>query len=212
MARAAHVESVFAPAIREINALESRIVTAEDDADSMLWEQAGQVVAQLDAGLSQRQLAAKWINMRTGEPYSHVHVNYVKQVVVKFTYQEPRPRFRDAYNEIANAEKPASAHVSHNSGNNEWYTPPEYIEAARVVLGGMKTTIHSTVDSFNSSRARAAIDASRHCTRTGRGCDRIRPGAARGRRGTSRAHPLRCRAAGARAARRQTRARSSLIY
>jgi ParB family chromosome partitioning protein len=30
----------------------------------------------------------------------------------------------------------AKAHVSHNSGQNEWYTPPEFIESARNVFSG----------------------------------------------------------------------------
>jgi hypothetical protein len=30
-------------------------------------------------------------------------------------------------------------HVSNNSGNNEWYSPPAFIESARKVMGGIDT-------------------------------------------------------------------------
>lgn len=36
---------------------------------------------------------------------------------------------------VTTSETIARPHVSFNSGNNEWYTPAEYIEAARKVLG-----------------------------------------------------------------------------
>ena len=37
--------------------------------------------------------------------------------------------------QAAALEKAKKPHVSHNSGNNEWYTPPEYLDAVREVLG-----------------------------------------------------------------------------
>lgn len=142
------VQSVFDFAIREINALEQRIVQAEDDADGMLWEQAQHVIAQLKAGLSQRHLAAHWINVRTDHPYSQSHVRNVVKVVTEYLTTQPRPRFRDCYNAVANGPNRLAY-----SGDFEWFTPPEYVEAARAVLGEID------LDPASTATANAVVQA-----------------------------------------------------
>lgn len=59
-----------------------------------------------------------------------------------------------------------SAHVSHNSGNNQWYTPGPWIDAAREVMGGID------LDPASSAIANQTVKAARYFTEEDNGLDK----------------------------------------
>ena len=64
----------------------------------------------------------------------------------------------EAYRLMSKDHKP-SVHVAQNSGENEWYTPPQFIESARLVMGSIDT------DPASNPIANATVKATRFFTK-----------------------------------------------
>lgn len=88
----------------KLNTLEQEIVRDEDSAENKRWAQAEEVARRLDAGETQREVAASWINGRTDEPYDQTHVSYMAATWRRFdgVPHQDRPPFTVAYDKAAN--------------------------------------------------------------------------------------------------------------
>lgn len=140
--------------LREVNALEQRIVASEADSDDLLWEQARQVTLQIATGLKQRQLARHWINARTGDPYSAMHVHRTARAYACNLNVTPRPRFRDAYNAIANAQANRSkAGPAAVTDTND--TTPKKIDKSRAGVAARRATMRDLAKEGYTSRQMA---------------------------------------------------------
>jgi hypothetical protein len=95
---------------------------------------------------------------RQVRPLTSLEPEQQREVWAQVIDTTPPERITAAVVQTAVNEYQNKPHVSFNSGNNEWYTPPEFIEAARKVMGKID------FDPASSEIANRTVKATKYCT------------------------------------------------
>lgn len=111
-----------------------------EQAKKAIAEAPPEVVAAMDAGEVSVSLAAKVVNLPEEE----------RQVIAAAPVEQMADTAREAIKR---------AHVANNSGNNEWYTPADYIALAREVMGDIDTDPATSAVANQTVRAKTFFTA-----------------------------------------------------
>lgn len=105
------------------------------------------------------------IPQKTAERFQQMaeHENIVHKAIEEARENDDVISRNAVMQKISEAKKP---HVANNSGDNEWYTPAEYIEAAREVMGSID------LDPASNEYANETVKASTYYTEETNGLDK----------------------------------------
>jgi ParB family chromosome partitioning protein len=118
------------------------IHSAFDSSNSGSWQLADGYVELSRRGWKQQAIADEF-------GVSQGSVSRFMACAKNYALAHNRPPFCEAYKEVS-----GHVHVAQATGQVEWYTPPEYIEAARQVLGGIDLDPASSRIAQETVRAR----------------------------------------------------------
>jgi phage N-6-adenine-methyltransferase len=128
-------------------------IEARATGESASWREADCYLALSERGWTQQRIADKCGTTQQ-------HVSKFTICARNYSVLSTRPPFWEAFAQV-NSDKPKGEHNhrAQGTGENEWYTPAEYIEAARRVLGAID------LDPASSDDAQRVVQAKDYFTR-----------------------------------------------